>query len=101
MDLRVYYQKIKDIAQSLPDPCVVVSNETPDGGRAGVLTEVSRQLAARMIIDGRARPASEQEAGEFREQTVQAKRAAEQLAAASRMQLTVVPTSELRNLKKA
>lgn len=100
MDLRAYYQKIRETEGRLKEPCVVVSLQTPDGGKAGVRTEVSRDVAARMIVDGRAREASEEEAREFMEQKAEAKRVAEQLAAAARMQVTVVPSSEWRNPRR-
>lgn len=100
MDLKVYYRKVREIEASIVDPYpVIVSYETPDGGRAGVRCEVSRAVAARMIADGRARLANEQEAAEFREQMAEAKRLAEQQAAVSRVQVTVLSESELRALK--
>lgn len=99
MDLRVYYQKIRELEAELPEPCVVVSMETENGGRAGVRTEVPRRLGARMIVEGHARAATRDEAREFREAQTAAKEKAEQLAAASRMQVTVIPSSELRNLR--
>ena len=100
MDLQIYYKKIRDFEQSLKDPsAVLVSRETPDGGREGVKTEVPRKIAAKMIVDGAARLASEEEAREFHEQQVEAKRKADQAAAASRMKFAVVSASELRNFK--
>ena len=64
MDLRVYFQKLRSIEANIPTSyVVVVSQETPDGGRAGVQTEVRREMAARLVIEGRARLASEEEMG--------------------------------------
>ena len=95
MDLRVYYQKLRQIESELLEPYVVlVSNETPDGGRAGVRTEVSKRIAARMVVEASARLASESEAAGFRVEITEARREAEQLAAASRLQVTVVTESE-------
>ncbi len=100
MDLRVFYQKIREVEESLSaDSVVLVSLETPDGGKAGVRTEVPRSLAARMVVEGRARIASDEDAAEFREQTAEAKRTADQIAAASRMQVTVLPTADWRNMR--
>ena len=97
MNLRAYYQKSKDIEAQLIEPFpILASHETPDGGKEGVLTEVPRHLAARMIADGRARLAEEADARVFRETNAEAKRQAEQDAAATRMQVTLVPTSELK-----
>jgi hypothetical protein len=65
MDLRVYFQKLRSFEASIPTPyVVVVSQETPDGGRAGVKTEVRREMAAQLVIEGRARLASEEEMGQ-------------------------------------
>lgn len=70
MDLRAYYQKIRQIeAEIREDSVVMVSLETPDGGRAGILTEVPRAVAARMIADEKAELASEGAAAEFRTET--------------------------------
>ncbi len=101
MDLTIYYKKIREVEAVLPEPCVVVSRETENGGKAGVRTEVPRRVAARMIVQGQARAATEQETREYREAQAAAKRQADELAAASRMQVTVISSSELRNLKGA
>jgi hypothetical protein len=100
MDLQVYFKKIRAMEESLPDPAaVLVSLETPDGGKAGVRTEVPRRTAARMMVEGTARLATGEEAREFHEQKSEAKRQADQLAAAGRMQFTVISPNELRKLK--
>lgn len=101
MNLRSYFQKIREIEQSLREPfVVVVSQETSDGGMRGLLTEVPKYLAARMIADGRAELASEEEGRDFHEKKVEAKRIADQEAAASRMQVTLVPTAELKKASR-
>lgn len=67
MDLRVYYQKLRELEATLPsDYVVVVSKETPDGGCAGTFTEVSRRLAAKLILDGAAELATEEQARRWR-----------------------------------
>jgi 3-keto-L-gulonate-6-phosphate decarboxylase len=99
MDLKGYYRKVREVTEGLPEPCVVVSQQTADGGKAGMRTEVPRKAAARMIVNGTARAATEEEASTFREANEEAKQVAEQLAAAGRMQVTVIPSYELRNLK--
>jgi hypothetical protein len=100
MDLQAYFKKIRAMEERLKDPSVVlVSLETQDGGREGVRTEVPRRIAATMIVEGTARLATAEEAREFQEQKAEAKRQADQLAAASRMQFTVISPNELRKLK--
>ena len=100
MDLQIYYRKIREIEKNLSDPSVVVvSQDTPDGGREGEFTEAPRRTAAKMIVEGSARLATEVEATAFRERNVEAKSRADQVAAASRMQFTVVSQSDLRKVK--
>jgi hypothetical protein len=99
MNLKVYFQKVREIEMNLLEPSVVmVSHESPDGGKAGVRTEVPREIAAKMIVEGRARVASAEEASEFHHVKSEAKRLADQEAAANRMQVTVVP-ADFRNLR--
>jgi hypothetical protein len=75
MDLQVYYKKIRAMEESLRDPSVVlISLDTPDGGREGVRTEVPRRIAARMMVEGSARLATTEEAREFHAGNVEAKR---------------------------
>ena len=102
MDLTRYYQKIREVEASITDAfAVVVSLETPDGGKGGILSEVPPRVAAKMVVDGTAKLASKQQAQELREALAEAHRAAEEAAAASRVQLTVLPTSELNRLREA
>ena len=102
MDLKIFYQKLRQIEASIAEAhVVVVSHETPDGGRAGVRTEVPRAVAAKMIAEGRARLAQADEAKEFHDQKAEAKRLADQSAAANRMHVTVVTDTDLRTLKSS
>ena len=67
MNIREYYDKRQKILAGLPAGFVVVISEaTPDGGRAGLRSEVERKLAAKLISEGRAREASAEEAAAFR-----------------------------------
>jgi|GEM_PF-3820049 len=67
MDVKAYFQKIRAVERSLGEgDAVVVSLETNDGGRAGRAMELSRELAAKMIVDGRVRTASAEEAERYR-----------------------------------
>ena len=55
MDLKAYYAKVKEVEARIPGEWVVViSRETPDGGKAGVRVEVPKRVAAKMVVDGRA-----------------------------------------------
>ena len=100
MDLQVYYQKVREmegrIAEEFP---LVVSVETQDGGKVGTKTEVPRRLAAKLVIDGQARLATKEEVRGHREALAEAKRIAERSAAAARLQVTVLSTTELDKLR--
>lgn len=100
MDLRRYYQQLRDIEASIADEhVVVVSNATPDGGKAGVLIEVPRQNAAKQIVDGRARLASAEESERYYKSIKEARTRAEQASAVERMQVAVISEAELRGLR--
>jgi hypothetical protein len=99
MDMRAYYQRMRDAEATITEEFpIIASLETPDGGRVGVLTEVSRVVAAKAMVQGTARLATGEEAKSFRETRAEAHREAVQAAAAARVQLAVLPAAELRRL---
>lgn len=66
MDLRLFYQRMRKLEHEITDPhVVVVSLETPDGGKPGVKTEVTRANAALLVVEGRSRLASKAETAEY------------------------------------
>ena len=90
MDLTIYYQKVREAQAKLTeDYVVVISKETPDGGKPGVCTEVPRAVAARMFVDGLAEKASVTQAEAFRETQAKAKKEADDLAASSKVTFNV------------
>lgn len=102
MDLQIYYKKIRDLAATLTDEFpLVVSRDTTDGGKAGVPNEVAPRLAAKLVVDGTARLATPEEAQAFRLALAEAKRLADSEAAASKVQLTVLTTEEVKRLRSS
>lgn len=102
MDLKVYYQKMRQIEGEIAEnPAIVTSLETADGGKPGVLTEVTRETAARMILEQRARLATAEEAEGFRAEVEERRKLAEQAQAASRMQFTVITETEMKAIRGA
>jgi len=100
MDLQIYYQKIRDMETKITDEFpLMVSVETSDGGKGGTKTEVPRRLAAKLLVEGQARLASKDELKAHREMVAEAKRLAERAAAAQRLQLTVLSSTELDRLR--
>jgi len=102
MDLRAFYQKLRKIEQEIADSnVVVVSHETPDGGRPGQLAEVSRSNAARLILEGRAHLATAEESTEFRAAAHRAAQEAQQRQLADKVQVNVISEADLRALKSS
>jgi hypothetical protein len=101
MDMRSYYKKVRDAEGELTgEHFVMVSLETSEGGKPGVRTEVPREIAARLIAEARSRVATEDEAREFHEANREAREAHEQSEAAKRVQVMVIPASELKKQRE-
>jgi hypothetical protein len=67
MDLRKYYRDIGEAMKQMTEKEVVIcSLETPDGGRAGLWSEVPKEIAAKLVVERRARAADEEETAEYR-----------------------------------
>lgn len=100
VDLRAFYQKIREIEKTIQDEyAVVISEPTPDGGIAGVTVEVTRASAARMVAEGRAHLASEEEAAAYRAKLAESARRAAQESEASRVQVTLISDADLKQLR--
>jgi len=85
---------MRETEAAMPSPQVVmVSLATPDGGKPGIVTEVPTPIAARMVVEGSARQATESEATAFRERHAAARQAAEEAVIASKVQVVVLPAS--------
>ena len=97
MDLKVYYAKLREVESTITAPfVVVVSLNTPDGGKAGVKNEVSRAVAAKLVVESRARIATEEEAIDFFAGQEDARLEIEARIAAQRMHVVVMPQTESR-----
>ena len=101
MDLKSYYRKLREIESGLAEEFVVVrSLATPDGGIEGVLIEVARALAAKMIADGMAELADKAESDALRAKAAEDKKQEDQRRAAAKIQLTVLTETDLRALQQ-
>lgn len=97
MDLRQYFRRIREIESNMPDAHVFVTSlETPDGGKPGVVTEVPRDLAAKMITEGRALLSTKAEKEAFLENQKAARAAAQRAEVAQKLQVTVVAEGDPR-----
>jgi len=99
MDLKTYYQKIRDTEATISAEYVVtISKATDDGGKSGVAVEVTRQLAAKMLVEGSAELATAAQATAFQQQQAAAQKAAQTAASAAKVSVTMVSSDDLRKL---
>jgi hypothetical protein len=100
MDLRAFFQKIRTIAATIPGKdTVVASLETSDGGRADQLVEVARDVAAKLIAQGKARLATSDETGQLKAAVISALKAAADAGERELVQLNVLPQADLDLLR--
>ena len=99
MDLRTYYQKMRDEEAAIPAQfAVVVSRETGDGGKSGVPVEVTRHVAAKMLVEGTAQLATTDQATAFQQEQAAALKAAQDAVAAAKVEVTMVSSDDLKKL---
>jgi hypothetical protein len=99
MDLRAYYGRLRETEKGFREEFVVVKSvATPDGGIAGRLTEVSRAVAAKMIVDGMAQAADAAEAAAHRRAVAESKEREEERREAAQVQITLTG-SKLREFQ--
>lgn len=99
MDLRQYYKKLHELEAKMSESHVlVVSVETGDGGKEGVITEVARRNACQLILEGRARRAEPKEEEEFRSDEILKREEFQRSKTASRIQVQLVPSETGRPL---
>jgi hypothetical protein len=99
MDLRQYFKKIKDTELSIEEPYpLIVSLDTTDGGKAGTVVEVSRQEAAKAIVELRALWANGEQKEAYLKQEGERKKSAEKTELSRRLQIAIISDSELRNV---
>jgi hypothetical protein len=97
MDVKQYYRKLREIENGFQDEFpTIVSLDTPDGGKAGLISEVSRANAARMLVEGRAVLATEDQKAQFAAHQAASRKAAEQAEIAKRVQVAILTESELQ-----
>lgn len=96
MDIKQYYRKLREVESALREPYeLVVSVETPDGGKAGIMTEVGKPIAAKMIVEGCAVLANSQQKEKYCQQQAVARKAAQQAELARRLQIAVISNPDL------
>ncbi|HMJ60807.1 MAG TPA: hypothetical protein VK493_03550 [Bryobacteraceae bacterium] len=101
MDLRQYFKKIRDTESGLTDVFpLVVSLETSDGGKAGIVSEVTREQAAKLIVENCARLANDAEKKAYYDKQASEKKAADRAEMARRVQVTIVGQPDFQTVEK-
>jgi hypothetical protein len=91
MDVKQYYRKIREAeSRIIEDFPLVVSLETADGGKAGVVSEVSRGNAAKMMVEGRAALATEEQKQAYSQKQAEIQQSVEKAEFAKRLQVAIV-----------
>ena len=97
MDVKQYFRKLREVESILTESYpLVISLETSDGGKAGLVSEVSRPNAAKLIVEGRATLADAKARAEYSEHQAAAKKAAEKIELAKRVQFAIISESEMQ-----
>ncbi len=102
MDLRAFFQKIRQVEREIAGThAIVVSNETSDGGRPGQVSEVAKGVAARMIVEGRARLATPDERTQYQTEMTQGVEAVKRRELVGRAQVRLLSDSDIEALRSA
>jgi len=101
MNIRAYFQKVRDVEASIPGDVVrVVSIAGDDGSIGGVITEVTRATAAKLIVDQKSRLATSEEVESLLAIHEEARRRIREENAAQRVQVTILTESQAESLRK-
>jgi hypothetical protein len=101
MNLRMYFQKIRDAEASIIDEVVhVVSLETDEGGIEGIITEVPKALAAKLLVEQRSRLATREEKVAHLEKQHAMRKKMQDDFAAQRLQVAIVSDLDLANFRR-
>lgn len=95
MNLKSYYAKVREVEATLSgEDVLVVSEATPDGGKAGVMTLTAKRVAAQLVVEGRARLATEEERAEWELVEEDRRESARREEMAQRIQVQVIADPE-------
>lgn len=102
MDLKQYFKKINDTEASIESPFpLIVSLETADGGKPGIVVEVSRREAAKALVENRAVLANEEQTKVYFERETARRKSAEKAELSRRLQIAIISDSQLRDSMSA
>ena len=101
MNLQAYFRKIRIAESSINDDIVLtVSLATDDGGLAGLRSEASREVAAKLIVEGKARLASLEETEAHRAAQEERRRLIVEHDASNRVQVAILSERQIETFMK-
>jgi len=102
MDLRRYYQELRQKEAEIEGKEIyVVSLDTPDGGKAGVITQVPKKLGCKLIVEGKARLATTEEVEQFEKEQAEKRAEFFNQEFARKIQVQVVAEPSMRKSGKS
>ena len=102
MNLKDYYREIDvELAKIETNFVYVISLVTPNGGREGIVSEVNRETAAKMIVEQKARRMSPEEVAQMQAEREEAQRQKDLADLQDRVRMTRLAEEELVALKRA
>lgn len=100
MDVKQFFQRVREVAIQLPSDAVVIKSlATTNGGKAGVMTEAGRQTAATEIVNGSAVLASSEEATAYYQEMEAKRQVAERAQALTRFQISLSTAAQLHPIE--
>jgi len=102
VDLTVFYRKVRQLETEIAgDHAVVVSNDTPDGGVSGRTANVPKAIAARLVVEGKARLATPEESERHHTETAHAIEAGRKRELLGRAQIRLLSDGDIEALRGA
>ena len=102
MTLKTYYGQIEIELAKIDSRFVhIVSKETPNGGREGVVSEVIRETAAKLIVENKARLLTAAEVAKLQAEQQQAQRQKDLAELQERVRMTRLAEEELAAMRRA
>ncbi|MGA3023965.1 MAG: hypothetical protein ABSF98_04270 [Bryobacteraceae bacterium] len=98
----MFFQKVRQLEKEIAGlHAVVVSSETPDGGRPGQTSEVATAVAARMIVEGKARLATPEERTQYQASVARGIEAAKRRELMGKAQVRLLSDADIETLRSA
>lgn len=95
MNLRRYYQQLSQLESQLDEYVLVRSKANPIGGKEGRITEVGRQVAARMLMQDAVDVLSPAEAKQFRQDRQEAYAAITEAREQRKLQVALLSNADI------